>query len=217
MPPRGRKRKHRERLRAWRRHCTCMRVQRRLRTEKSATQHEKFAWAQTLCSSAAARTPLPQKKPVQRDVFLKCEGDEEVRVGGGAILVTVDVLLENPQISGERALRAIPTDLLQTCRNPALLPLENRFRDACRPGGLLGRLSCCQFACSSSAAAAVNIGKTGGLVRPPRPRSDRNHSPTELRFSLLVGESGWHGERFTLFLVVQSAGNLIDVGVRIKT
>ena len=63
------------------------------------------------CGSAAAALSAPaEQQPIERDIFLGRECDQEVGMRRGAVLVAVHVLLENAQISSELALRSIPSN-----------------------------------------------------------------------------------------------------------
>lgn len=63
--------------------------------------------------AAAAHSTFAEQKPIQGDVLLCAERDQEIRMRRRAVLVPVYVLLEYAKVSGELPLRALPTDFSQ--------------------------------------------------------------------------------------------------------
>ena len=64
--------------------------------------------------------PLAEQQPVEADLLLHGEGDQEVGMGGRSVFVAVDILLENPEIACELSLRATAAYLGDAIRELAL-------------------------------------------------------------------------------------------------
>ena len=75
-------------------------------------------------ASASTGPAATEEQPIERDTLLQRERDQEIRMGGGAVLVPVHVLLKNTQLASERTLRPVPPNLTQPERYLALMTIE---------------------------------------------------------------------------------------------
>ena len=71
-------------------------------------------------SATALHLRLAEQQPVDRDLLLEGEGDQEVHVRRGPALVAVHVLPADAEVPCELPLRAVAADLRQPFGKPAL-------------------------------------------------------------------------------------------------
>jgi len=77
---------------------------------------------------ATAHATPAEQEPIERDVFLERELNQEVRVGGRPAFVAVHVLLKDAQVARKLALRPLASDLRQTIGELALATLHGSLR-----------------------------------------------------------------------------------------
>ncbi len=102
-----------------------------------------------------------EQQPVEGDVLLHSQGNQKIGVRRSAVLVTIDVLLEDSQLASERALRAISANSRKPLGNLALVPFDYRTGHPTVAGGPTG----CRIA--SRRARSRPTGSGGSLGRLP--------------------------------------------------
>jgi hypothetical protein len=74
--------------------------------------------------AAPAHSSSTQEQPVEGDVLLEGQGDEEIRVGRGPVLIAVNVLLKDSEFASKLPLRSLASDLREALGKFLLVSLD---------------------------------------------------------------------------------------------